>query len=298
VPPQLAGRESWLVAMSMREIGIEARGMTFSGLADGPENGPLLILLHGLPRNSWEWHHQIPAMAALGFRVVAHDLRGFGDGARPEGVDAYHLDEYIHDTLAIADELGGRGEPFHLMGTSIGSSIAWGLAAKHPERVRTLVCINIPHPGALAEAASVSEANADEQREKFSYFRDSSKEGNERVMFERMLEAQGVSAEESAPYRRALDSDEALLAVYHWYRAIPLWAGDRFDPVRMATTFVWPPGSGNISRAAVEANANWVTGPYRLEIVEGAHQPILQAEPEKLTELLVAHLTEHAQVNE
>jgi surfactin synthase thioesterase subunit len=61
---------------------------------------------------------------------------------------------------------------------------------------------------------------------------------------------------------------------------------------------VWPPGSGNISRAAVEANANWVTGPYRLEVVEGAHQPILQAEPEKLTELLVAHLTEHAQANE
>ena len=43
----------------------------------------------------------------------------------------------------------------------------------------------------------------------------------------------------------------------------------------------------------MDATANWVTGPYRLEIVEDAHQPILQAEPEKLTELLVAHLSEH-----
>ncbi len=277
----------------MDEIEIGARGMTFRALADGPDDGRLVVLLHGLPRNSWEWHHQIPAMARLGFRVVAHDLRGFCDGARPDGVEAYHLDEYVHDTLAIADELAGPGAAFHLMGTSIGSSIAWGLAARFPERVRSLVCINIPHPGALAEAAASSQANADDQRERFSYFREARKEGNERVVFERMLEKQGVPEEESAPYRRALDSDEALRAVYHWYRAIPLWAGDRFDPVPMATTFVWPPGSDNVSRAAVDATANWVTGPYRLEIVEDAHQPILQAEPEKLTELLVAHLSEH-----
>jgi pimeloyl-ACP methyl ester carboxylesterase len=278
----------------MQAIEIEARDMTFSGLADGPDDGQLLLLLHGLPRNSWEWHHQIPAMAALGFRVVAYDLRGFSDGARPEGVKAYHLDEYIHDTLAIADELSTPGQPFHLMGTSIGSSIAWGLAAKHPERVRTLACINIPHPGALREAASASAADADEQRERFSYFHEARQEGNERATFERMLDKQGVSAEESAPYRRALDSDEALRAVYDWYRAIPLWTGDRFDPVPMPTTFIWPPVSANISAAAVEANANWVTGPYRLEVIEGAHQPILQAEPEKLTKLLLAHLAEHA----
>ncbi|MGI9646457.1 MAG: alpha/beta fold hydrolase [Ilumatobacteraceae bacterium] len=278
----------------MREVEIEARGMRFSGLAAGPEDGAVLILLHGLPRNSWEWHHQIPALAALGFRVVAHDLRGFCDGARPTGVEAYHLDEYINDTLAIADEVQAPGRPFHLMGTSIGASVAWGLAAKHPERVHTLACINIPHPGALAEVASASAANADEQREKFSYFRDSSRAGNERVMFERMLEKQGLPAEETAPYRRALDSDDALQAVYNWYRAIPLWAGDRFDPVPMPTTFIWPPGSDNISRAAVEANANWVTGPYRLEVIDDAHQPILQAEPAKLTKVLVAHLSTHA----
>ncbi|MCP3857925.1 MAG: alpha/beta hydrolase [Actinomycetia bacterium] len=83
-------------------------------------------MLHGLPRNSWEWHHQISPMAEMGYRVVAHDLRGFCRGARPEGVESYHLGEYITDTLAIADELAGAGTPFHLMGTSIGSSIAWG----------------------------------------------------------------------------------------------------------------------------------------------------------------------------
>ena len=276
----------------MRPIHVDARGLTFSGLTDGSDDAPLLILLHGLPRNSWEWHHQIPPLAALGYRVIAPDLRGFCDGARPEGVESYHLDEYVADTLAIADTLGEPGAPFDLMGTSIGASIAWGLAAKHPTRVASLACINIPHPGALAEAMLASEPNTSGQSEKFSYFRESAKEGNERAIFERMLEVQAVSAAESEPYRRALDSDDALRAVYHWYRAIPLWAGDPFDPVPMPTTYIWPPGSDNISRVAVEANANWVTGPYRLEIVEDAHQPVLQAEPEKLTDLLVAHLSE------
>jgi hypothetical protein len=109
-----------------------------------------------------------------------------------------------------------------------------------------------------------------------------------------MLDKQGVSKEESAPYRESLDGDEASRAVYNWYRAIPLWTNDRFDPVPMPTMFIWPPVSANISRAAVDATANWVTGPYRLEVIEGAHQPILQAEPDKLTKLFVAHLAEHA----
>ena len=69
----------------MQEITIEARGLQFPALVDGPKDGPLVVMLHGLPRNRWEWHHQIPSVAALGHHVVAPDLRGFSHGARPEG---------------------------------------------------------------------------------------------------------------------------------------------------------------------------------------------------------------------
>lgn len=278
----------------MKTIEIEARGFTFEALVDGPEDGPLLILLHGLPRNSWEWHHQIPPMAKMGFRTVAPDLRGFCEGARPEGVEAYHIKEYAADILAIADVLAGEGTPFHLMGTSIGATMAWRIAAENPERVLTLACLNIPHQGAFFEAAQKSDSNAKEQREKFSYFSDSSKQGNEREMFHRMLDKQGMPPEETEPYRTALDSDEALEAVYNYYRAIPLWQRDRLPKCPMPTLFIWPPGSGNISRAAAEANAGQVTGPYRFEILENVHQPILQAAPEILNKILLEHLTEHA----
>jgi pimeloyl-ACP methyl ester carboxylesterase len=273
---------------------ITARGFEFEALTDGPENGDLVILLHGLPRNCWEWHHQIPAIAALGFRVVAPDLRGFCAGARPNEVADYHVQEYVDDVLEIADTLGGEGVRFHLMATSIGATIAWRLAAFNPDRVLTLACLNIPHQGSFFEAAQASKANANDQRERFSYFDDSSKTGNERVMFHRMLEKQGLPKEETEPYRKALDSEEALEAVYNYYRAIPLWQRDRLPKCSMPTLYVWPPESANIAPMAAKLNANQVTGPYTFETLENVHQPILQAAPEKLTELLVGHLRRHA----
>ena len=94
------------------------RSLTILG---AQEDHPLLLLLHGLPRNSWEWQHQNPPVAEMGDRVAADDLQGFCDGARPEGVESYHLDEDIADARAIADDLAGAGTPFHLMGTSIAS---------------------------------------------------------------------------------------------------------------------------------------------------------------------------------
>ena len=88
---------------------------------------------------------------------------------------------------------------------------------------------------------------------------------------------------------------EALRAVYNYYRAIPLWMREHLDPVPMPTMFIWPTGSTNVANASIEANANWVKGPYRLEIVEDVHQPVLQAAPERMTRLLLEHLSERAQ---
>ena len=280
----------------MNYIEIPVRGLTFEALVDGPEDGCLIILLHGLPRNSWEWHHQIPAIAELGLRVVAPDLRGFCEGARPTEIEAYHVQEYVDDVLAIADSLGGEGCQFHLMGTSIGSTMAWRLSALNPERVLSLACLNIPHQGAFFEASQASKQNAEDQRERFSYFNDSSKSGNERAMFHRMLEKQGLPLEETEPYRKALDSDEALQAVYNYYRAIPLRQRDKLPKCPMPTLYIWPPESANISPEAARLNGNQVTGPYQFEVLEGVHQPILQAAPDKLTSLLVDHLKAHAKV--
>jgi len=274
----------------MNRIQIKARGFTFDALSDGPEDGPLLLLLHGLPRTSWEWHHQLPKLAEAGFRAVAPDLRGYCPGARPEGAKNYVVKEFVKDILAIADELGWADHPFHLMGTSIGAVIAWVLAAKYPKRITTLACINQPHPGAIIEVMATKAAN--KQRKGYSYFAEFRKEGKELVNFEGILERIALPSEETDPYREALSNEEALRAVFHWYRVLSI---PPLKPVVMPTLFIWPPKAGNVSREAAEANAHYVKGPYRFEILEVARNFALQMEPENITRLLLEHLAEHAQ---
>ena len=274
----------------MNRIQIKARGFIFDAVSDGPEDGPLLLLLHGTARTSWEWHHQQPKLAEAGFRTVALDMRGYSPGARPEGKRAYVIDEYVKDTLAIADELGWADRPFHLMAISIGSTTAWTLAANYPKRVATLACLNQPHPMAIVEVMSTKAAN--KQRDGYSYFAEFVKKGKELENFEGILERSGLPAEELAPYRAALNSEEALRAVFNWYRVIQVRAR---KPVVVPTLYVWPRNIGNVSQEAAEANAHYVTGPYRFEILEKARNYSLQMEPEKITLLLLEHLAEHAQ---
>jgi len=280
----------------MNRIQIKARGFTFDAWADGPEEGPLLLLLHGLPRTGWEWHHQMPKLAEAGFRVVAPDMRGYSPGARPEGKQAYVVTEFVQDILAIADQLGWTDRPFHLMATSIGSIIAWNIAGEFPQRVATLACINIPHPGALLKVRETE--SGDKQKKKLNYVLDFRKEGDELKIFKASLKRMGLPAEETDPYREALNSEEALRAVYHWYRALPSWEelkSQALKPVVMPTLYIWPRNAGNFSQEAAEANADYVEGPYRFEILEVARNFTLQQEPETITRLLLEHLAEHAQ---
>ena len=274
----------------MNRIKIKARGFIFDALSDGPEDGPLLLLLHGLPRTSWEWHHQLPKLAEAGFRTIAPDMRGYSPGARPEGKRAYAVKEFVRDTLAIADELGWADRPFHLMGTSIGATIAWILAAKYPKRVATLACINQTHPGAIVEVMATKAA--DKQRKGYTYFSEFRKEGKELENFDGILERIALPAEETDPYREALGSQEALRAVFHWYRVLSI---PPLKPVVMPTLYIWPQNVLNVSREAAEANAHYIKGPYRFEILEVAKNFALQMEPEKITRLLLEHLAEHAQ---
>lgn len=118
----------------MKRIKINARGLTFDAWSDGPEQGPLVMLLHGLPRTSWEWHHQIPHIANAGYHTIAPDMRGYCDGARPTCVNDYVVEEFAKDIVAIVSALGYKDKTFNLIGTSIGATVAWRVAGNEPDR--------------------------------------------------------------------------------------------------------------------------------------------------------------------
>ncbi len=107
--------------------------------------GPLVLLLHGFAGFWWSWRHQIGALADAGYRVVAVDLRGYGDSDKPpRGYDAW----------TIAGDIGGLvkalGEPrAHLVGHAWGGMLAWTVAALHPRLVRSVTSIAGAHPMTL-----------------------------------------------------------------------------------------------------------------------------------------------------
>ena len=80
----------------------------------GPASGPPVLLLHGFPQTRHMWRHQLPALAAAGFRAVAPDQRGYSAGARPLEVEAYASDLLTSDALALMDARGTQR--FHLVG--------------------------------------------------------------------------------------------------------------------------------------------------------------------------------------
>jgi pimeloyl-ACP methyl ester carboxylesterase len=107
--------------------------------------GPLVLLLHGFPESWFSWRHQLPALAAAGYRVVAPDQRGYADSDRPEAIDAYDQVTLVDDMVGLLDALGE--ERAIVVGHDWGAPVAWHMALLHPERVRAVVGMSVPYGG-------------------------------------------------------------------------------------------------------------------------------------------------------
>ncbi len=109
--------------------------------------GPLVLLLHGFPDCSYTWRHQLPALAAAGFHVVAPDLRGYDGSSRPKGVMSYSTSALAADIAGLVTALGEQRAD--VVGHDWGGGLAWSFATLHPERLRRLAILNSPHPVAF-----------------------------------------------------------------------------------------------------------------------------------------------------
>lgn len=105
--------------------------------------GKLMLMLHGFPEFWYSWRHQIPEFAS-NYQVVALDLRGYNESDKPESQSAYVISELLKDIQGVIEGLGG--DRCILVGHDWGGAIAWHFAYAHPEMVKRLIVLNIPHP--------------------------------------------------------------------------------------------------------------------------------------------------------
>jgi len=121
---------------------ISAGGIELFVLEQG--QGPLVVLCHGWPELSYSWRHQIPALAAAGFHVVAPDMRGFGRSSAPAEIAAYSIFDNVGDMVALVAALGEKQAV--IVGHDWGAPVAWHAAMFRPDMFTKVAGLSVPPP--------------------------------------------------------------------------------------------------------------------------------------------------------
>lgn len=108
----------------------------------GAGEGPLVIFVHGFPESWYSWRHQLPAIAAAGFRAVAPDMRGYGRSDKPQAIDAYNQIDVVKDIIGLISALGY--ETAVIVGHDWGAPTAWSCALNYPKEVTAVAALSVP----------------------------------------------------------------------------------------------------------------------------------------------------------
>ena len=267
---------------------IAGDGVMLSVVEEGA--GPAVVLLHGFPDSSHVWRRQVPALVGAGLRVMAPDLRGFGESDKPERVEDYELPHSVRDVIALLDAL--EVERAHLVGHDWGAVVAWLVAALIPERVERLVAMSVGHPNALRERTI-------EQREKawyqllfqFAGVAEQLLMRDEWKLLRDWLRGDG----DLDRYLVDLSRPGALTAGLNCYRAnVP--PGRELDqpplvPAVVAPTLgLWSSGDNYLTEDRMLRSAEHVTGPWRYERIDDASHWLQLDQPDEVNRLLIDFL--------
>jgi pimeloyl-ACP methyl ester carboxylesterase len=195
-------------------------------VAAGPEDGDLVVLLHGFPEFWYSWHEQLPALADAGYRVLAPDMRGYNRSEKPPGVASYRTSELVADVVGLIEHAGR--ESAHVVGHDWGGATAWGVGIGVPQVVDRLAILNSPHPTAFERELT---SNLDQLRKSWYMFAFQLPWLPEFVLtvddarfLERFLTGVGADDDTFSPadlrrYRDAFTRPGAARAAINYYRA-------------------------------------------------------------------------------
>ena len=270
----------------MEQLRIPSGDLVLDAVAVGPPDGPPVVLMHGFPQTSWSWRGVWPALADAGFRVVAPDLRGYSPDARPQEVEAYRMAHLVADAVAVVDHVGGSA---HVVGHDWGAAIAWHLAGRHPDKVRTLTAVSVPHPLAFLQALKTD----DDQRARSQYMRDWRSPDTERVLLEGGLDKVfgGIPAVDAERYLEVLRQPGALTAALAYYRAQSAKDLEGLGPIHVPTLHVWSDEDAALGATAAHATGGHVDGPYRFEVLHGVSHWVPEEAADRLVPLLLEQLS-------
>jgi len=273
---------------------IDANGLRHFIRDSGDEDAPAAILLHGFPDSSAVWNDVTPLLVASGFRVIAPDMRGFGETDIPETLADYDIRSGAGaDVIAILDHL--KIDRAHLVGHDFGAAVAWALAAERPDRFLSLAALSVGHPRAFLAAGA-------EQKRKSFYIVVHQLRGVCEWLYRRndwaLFRTRWNGVRGFDEMLALISRPGRLTAGLNWYRAnislkrmlVPPAEGEfGEETVRIPTLGIWPEGDAFLGEEQMAGSRNYVEAPWTYEPVAGAGHWVQVDAPDRVAALLERH---------
>lgn len=291
-------REDWVEGL-WRHRFVRLRELTLHVVESGPPTGQAVLMLHGFPELWYSWKHQIAALAAAGFRVIAPDQRGFALSDKPGRVADYAIENAVADAVLLLDALGV--EKAHVVGHDFGGGVAWGLGMLHPERVDRLAILDSPHPLVFAQALHGPQKSKSWYMQAFRIplLPEIAFMAFDFALLRWILRTQTVrpgafTKDDIEVYVAGMKRDYAIGTALHWYRALLSRGLDSYATLVRTTTapvlVIW--GAKDTALGVEMARPPSEHVPLsRVVVLEQAGHFVHWDEPQRVSELLLDHFT-------
>jgi len=212
--------------------GVALRSVTANGIVQRYAecgSGPLVLLCHGWPESWYSWRHQMPALAAAGWRCVAPDMRGYGGTDSPAEIERFSILDLVGDMVALVRELGA--DQAVVIGHDWGAPVAWHCALLRPDLFRAVAGLSVPWtPRGGIDLLSALERQGI-TRFYMQYFQepgvaDSELEADVRAALRRLYFSASGDVDERAPGFAQLPPDGGVLANTVDPERLPAWLGE------------------------------------------------------------------------
>lgn len=292
--------------MNLDELAVEHHWVNLPALrmhfvAAGEREAPLVVLLHGFPENWWSWRYQIAALARAGYRVVAPDLRGYGETDKR---GPYDLDTIAQDVCQLIESQVGQ-RAVRIVGHDWGGVTAWHLAALCPSYCERVAVLNAPEMGVMRKALIKKLSVRQILKSWYIFFfqlpwlPEWLLTRNDAGAVVRMLRASSVSrehfsAEELRPFRDAIQRPGAAKAMVGWYRqairAGLVRAPKELAPLSMPSMLIWGMQDEALSFDDLVPGTLARAPGCKLEKIENAGHFVHAEVPDTVNPLLLAFL--------
>jgi len=277
----------------IRERFIKTNGVNLHVLEAGPQEGPMIVFLHGFPDCCYAWRRQLRYFADRGYLAVAPDQRGYNLSDKPDGVEPYSPDELARDVVGLIESYG-RKQVF-LVGHDLGGMVSWWTAAHYPERFKRLVIMNCPHPNVIKENLF---SNVKQMQKSWYVFFFQVPRAPEKMVsahnFSWPVNVLGktsrpgtFTSEELEEYRKAFAQPGSCQAMINWYRAfVPLFYENQ-ESLRIAvpTLVLWGANDTALVREQAQTSADFCES-SRVVYFEDATHWVQHEEAEKINPMV------------